>query len=87
MLRVMLSGSWRMGRTGKLTKGQRIPAHTLRHKQTTGNIGGSVEPEEKYADDKIYSGNCPFLKYNQKKYTKEKEDAMRKEKEETEKVK
>jgi len=28
-----------------------------------------------------YPGNCPFLKHNREKYLKEKEDALRKEKE------
>jgi hypothetical protein len=40
-----------------------------------------MTPEEKYADDKEYQGNCPFLKHNKEKYQKEKENSLRKEEE------
>jgi hypothetical protein len=34
------------------------------------------KPEEKYAKEKEYSGNCPFLRANKEKYWEE-QDALR----------
>lgn len=43
-----------------------------------------MEPDKKYAENKTWAGNCPFLRHNREKYIevkKEKADALRKEEE------
>jgi len=42
-----------------------------------GDIGAILKSEDKYAEDKQYSGNCPFLRSNREKYLQKKADKQK----------